>query len=432
MSKKISGRIQVAIIGAGFAGLSAAKRLAKHKDVDVLLLDRNNYHVFQPLLYQVAAAELEAGNIANPLRGLFRKYRNVSVLMAEVTGADLQKKVLFAEGRNIDYDYLVLATGCTINFFGTSGAEEYAFPLKSLETALRIRNHILQCLEQASLMQKNNEAEQSEALTHVIIVGGGPSGVEYAGALAELARTSLARDFPEFPRDRIKITLLEAAEHLLTGFPERLCDYTKSRLERMGVVVRFQAQVTEIREDAVLLADGTILPSATVVWAAGVCGSELAQNMHLETGRSNRVNALPTLQIPTHPDVLVAGDLSLPENMNVPMVAPNAMQQGRHAAENILRLIRNEPPLPFQYHDKGSLAVIGRNAAVAQIGRFALSGFFAWVLWLCVHLGYLVGFHNRLMVVFNWAWDYLFAERSVRLILPRNASRKKTKPIKNE
>lgn len=425
MNKKFPGRTRVVIVGAGFAGLSAAKRLARHKDLDILLLDRNNYHVFPPLLYQVAAAELETDDIAHPLRGLFRKFRNVSLLMTEVCGIDLERQVLSTETLDIEYDYLLVATGSVVNFFGTSGAEEYAFPLKSLEDAVRIRNHFLRCFERASLLKKDVASVVPEALTRIVIVGGGPNGVEFAGALAELMRTSMARDFPELPRDGVEITLLEAAEHLLTCFPERLQAYTKSRLERMGVVVRLQSQVKEIRADAVLLTDGTILPAATVVWAAGVCGGELAQDVQSSPGRGNRVQVLSTLQIPTHSNVFVAGDLSLPENMTVPMVAPNAMQQGRHVAENILRLIRNETPLPFRYRDKGSLAVIGRNAAVAHIGRFAFSGFTAWVLWLCIHLSYLVGFRNRLMVVINWAWDYFFAERSVRLILPPNPLKKR-------
>lgn len=424
MNLKTSGRIRVVIIGAGFAGLSAAKRLARRKDIDVILLDRNNYHTFLPLLYQVAAAELDPGDIANPLRGLFRKYRNVTVLMAEVLAADMEKQILYAEGLEIEYDYLIVATGSVVNFFDTPGAEEYAFPLKSLEKAIQIRSHFLQCFEQAVLMKKNNATGSPECLTNIVIVGGGPNGVEYAGALAELVRTSLTKDFPGPACDAIKITLLEATDRLLTGFPEQLRDYTKTRLERMGITVRFQSQVTEICEDRVLLADGTVIPASTIVWAAGVRGSELAQNMQLSTGRGDRVNVLQTLQIQESSNVFVAGDLSLPENMTVPMVAPNAIQQGRHAADNIIRLIRKETPQPFRYRDKGSLAVIGRNAAVAQIRRFAFSGFIAWFLWLCVHLGYLVGFHNRLKVIINWAWDYLFAERSVRLILPRNPFRK--------
>ncbi len=420
MRTQDKNKTRVVIVGAGFAGLSAAKRLARVKELEILLLDCNNYHTFQPLLYQVAAAELDSEEIANPLRGLFRRYPRVSLAMLEVTGADFEKRLLHTNGPDIEYDYLILATGSISNFFGIPGAEENTFPLKSLEEAVHLRNHILRCFEQAALLPET----APDGLTHLVVVGGGPAGVEYAGALAELIRTPLSRDFSEMPPGFARVTLVDAVDEILVGFPPRLRAYAHKRLERMGITVRTGAQVKEVRDDAVVLGDGTVLPSKTVVWTAGVRGSDLGPALNLPLGRGGRVAVSPTLQLPEHPEIYIAGDLSLPEGMNLPMVAPNAIQQGLCAAENILRHLRKKEPKPFAYHDKGSLATIGRNAAVARLGRFEFSGVIAWVLWLGVHLTYLVGFHNRIMVLIDWAWDYLFFERSVRLILPRKSALK--------
>ncbi len=420
MRTQDKNKTRVVIVGAGFAGLSAAKRLARIKELEILLLDCNNYHTFQPLLYQVAAAELDSEEIANPLRGLFRRYPRISLAMLEVLGADFEKRLLHTNGPDIEYDYLILSTGSVSNFFGIPGAEENTFPLKSLEEAVHLRNHILRCFEQAALSPET----APDGLTHLVVVGGGPAGVEYAGALAELIRTPLSRDFSEMPPGFARVTLVDAVDEILVGFPPRLRAYAHKRLERMGVTVRTGAQVKEVRDNAVVLGDGTILPSKTVIWTAGVRGSDLAPALNLPLGRGGRVAVSPTLQLPEHPEIYVAGDLSLPEGMNLPMVAPNAIQQGLCAAENILRHLRKEEPKPFAYHDKGSLATIGRNAAVARLGRFEFSGIIAWILWLGVHLTYLVGFHNRIMVLIDWAWDYLFFERSVRLILPRKSALK--------
>lgn len=419
MRPKTGDKPRVVIVGAGFAGLSAAQRLAARRDVETVMVDRNNYHTFLPLLYQVAAAELDAADVANPLRGLFRRRPNVSIIMGEVVGLDLEKRILHTNAQEIDYDYLVLALGSRSNFFGTPGAAEFAFTLKSLEDATKLRNHLLNRFEQAALLAGREESARQEMLTHITVVGGGPAGIEYAGALAELIRCTLHRDFPELPRGMARVTLLEASEHILPGFPPKLCDYTIKRLQRMGVTVRLKAQVTEVREESVLLADGSALSSATMVWTAGACGGRVVAEMGLPVGRGGRIAVLSTLQVAEHPEVFVVGDLSLPEGVNAPMVAPNAMQQGRSAADNILNLIRRQPLKPFVYRDKGSLAVIGRNAAVAHVGGFEFTGFMAWILWLVVHLSYLIGFHNRLMVMIGWAWDYFFAERSVRLIIPK-------------
>ncbi len=422
MRPRVSGKKRVVIVGAGFGGLSAAKRLAGFREIETLLVNRNNYHTFLPLLYQVAAAELDPEDIANPLRGLFRKSPNVSLALAEVLDVDMENRVLHTDGPDIDYDYLVLATGSETNFFGTPGAEENAFTLKSLEDAVRLRNHILQSFEQIALAPEKIEASKQSGLLHILLVGGGPSGVEYAGALSELIHTPLRRDFPELPPDIAQVSLLEGADEILAGFPDRLRKYVHNRLVRMGISVHVQARVMEVRKDAVLLGDGTVIPCSTVVWTAGARANELVKKTNIPAGRAGRAEVMSTLQVASHPEVFVIGDLGLPEGENAPMVAPNAMQQGRLAADNIRKHLRGETLAPFVYRDKGSLAVIGRSAAVAHIGRFTFSGFIAWILWLAVHLSYLIGFHSRVMVTINWGWDYFFAERSVRLILPRKSA----------
>ncbi len=397
-----AGRPRVVIVGGGFGGLWAARRLARSGRVDVVLVDRNNYHTFLPLLYQVAAAEIEPEQIAYPLRGVFRKQQRVSVALADVRGVDAARRVLHTDGPDLPYDHLILAPGSLTSFFGVPGAAENAYTLKSLEDAVRLRNHILACFERASLTE---DPDRRAALLTFTVVGGGPTGVEFAGALAELVRTPLARDFPELAgRTPPRIVLLEAADGLLTGFPEQLRTYARDRLALMGVEVRTKAGVAEVDPTSVRLGDGMRIATCTVAWTAGV-----------------RVPVLPTLQVDGHPEIHVVGDLSLPEGQNPPMIAPNATQQGRHAAANVLRLLKGGRAKPFRYRDKGAMATIGRQAAVVRLGRFAFSGLWAWVLWLFVHLAYLIGFRNRLFVLVNWAWDYLFFERSVRLILPRVA-----------
>lgn len=414
-----SGRPRVVIVGGGFGGLWAARRLARSGRVDVVLVDRNNYHTFLPLLYQVAAAEIEPEQIAYPLRGVFRRQDRVSVALAEVRGVDGARRVLHTDGPDIPYDHLILAPGSLTSFFGVPGAAENAYTLKSLEDAVRLRNHILACFERASLTE---DPARRAALLTFTVVGGGPTGVEFAGALAELVRTPLARDFPELAgKTPARIVLLEAADGLLTGFPEQLRTYARDRLALMGVEVRTKAGVAEVGPTDVRLGDGMRIATCTVAWTAGVRGHDVAAAMGLPVGRGGRVSVLPTLQVDGHPEIHVVGDLSLPEGQNPPMIAPNATQQGRHAASNVLRLLQGGKAKVFRYRDKGAMATIGRQAAVVRLGRFAFSGLWAWVLWLFVHLAYLIGFRNRLFVLVNWAWDYLFFERSVRLILPRVA-----------
>ncbi len=415
---------RVVIVGAGFAGLWAARRLARESNLDVTLIDRNNYHTFLPLLYQVAAAELEPEEIAYPLRGVFRaslcgrllgRKPVVSTVMAEVRGIDTDRRMVLADDLELPYDHLVLAPGSLTSFFGTPGAQANSFTLKSLEEAVRLRNHLLTAFERASTL-KGTVPDGSLTIT---VVGGGPTGVEYAGALAELIRTPLARDFPDLAPAKTRIVLVDASDEVLAGFPMNLRVYTRNKLIRMGVEVRTGVSVAEVTASAAKLSDGTLIPSRTVVWTAGVRGDDMAGAMNLPLGKTGRVTVMPTLQVAGHPEIHVAGDLSLPDGQNPPMVAPNATQQGRHAAENIVRMVRGEAARPFEYHDKGSMVTIGRKAAVVRIGERTFSGFPAWLLWLSVHLTYLIGFRNRMFVLINWAWDYLFAERAVRLILPK-------------
>lgn len=409
-------KARVVVVGAGFAGLWVVRRLASEKDVEVMLLDRHNYHTFLPLLYQVAAAELEPEQIAYPLRGICRRHSNVRLAVTEVRGIDTARKLVRADGLDIPYDYLVVAAGSRTAYFGVPGAEEHSFSLKTLEEAVCLRNQIISCFEQAAL---ESDPERRRAMLTFTVVGGGPTGVEYAGALAELVRAPLRKDFPELDMNEVRVVLLEAAPGVLGGFPERLRDYAKNRLGAMGVEVRLDASVAEVTAAGVLFASGEHLPTHTVVWTAGVRGEVVAEHMGLPLGRGGRVAVSPTLQVEGLLEVFVVGDMSLPEGQNPPMNAPNATQQGRLAAENILAMLQRRDPVPFRYRDKGAMATIGRQAAVVRMGNFAFSGFLAWLLWLFVHLAYLIGFRNRLIVLINWAWDYLFYERAVRLILPR-------------
>ncbi len=401
------------ILGGGFGGLRAARRL-DGEPLEVLLVDRNNYHAFLPLLYQVAASELHPQDIAYPLRSLFARSPNVRVAVGEVNGIDLEARAVLIGSRREPWDYLVVATGSTTNFFGVSGAERFAFPLKTMEQALALRNHALARFERA-LHLPPGEARRS-ALTFAI-VGGGATGVEFAGALAELVHGPLAQDFPELDFEEVRIVLVEATGALLPGLPARLSRYALERLRRMRVDVRLDSPVRAVQERGVVLADGTLLDSETVVWTAGVRGEPFANGAFQERG--GRWLVRETLQIPGQPEVFVVGDLARVEGPPHPQVAPVAIQQGECAAENVLRLVRGEEPRPFRYRDQGTMVAIGRNHAVARIRRRSVCGFPAWVLWCLVHIAKLVGVRNRLFVLASWAWSYVFFERVARLIVPR-------------
>jgi NADH dehydrogenase len=412
----IRNRPRVVIVGAGFGGLVAARTLARWAG-EVTLIDRNNYHTFLPLLYQVAAAELEATDIAYPVRSIARKLTNVRFIMAEVTGIRHAERVVETNGSEVPFDYLLLATGSVPHFFGVEGAEQYAFPLYELEQGVALRTQILRCFERAV---REPEVEKRQQMLTFAIVGGGPTGVEYAGALAELIQGPLQKDYPSLDFAEVRLVLLEALDGLLSFLPEKLGTYTQSRLERMGVEVRLEAMVSRITAQSVHLKDGTAIPTETVVWTAGVRADSRLQKWGLPLARGGRVAIEPTLQVKEHPQIYAIGDLSYLEEDGrpLPMVAPVAMQQGKVAVQNIVRQSEGQELETFRYRDQGTMVTIGRNTGVARIGRRGFSGFFAWAAWLVVHLFKLIGFRNRLAVLLNWSWDYFFFERVARLIVP--------------
>ncbi len=410
-------RPRVVIIGAGFSGLWAAKALA-HAPAEVLILDRNNYHTFLPLLYQVAAAELEVEVIAYPIRSILRNIPNASFVMAEVKGMDLSAKVVRGDNLEIPYDFLILATGSVSHFFGVNGAAEWAFPLKTLDHGITLRNHILFCFERA--MREPDRSRRQRILTFTI-VGGGATGIEFSGALAELIRGRFKEDYPRLNFREVHIVLLEAMEHMLPGLPKSLQNYTVAHLSEMGIDVRLKAMVSLVTKESVYLHDGSIIPTETVIWTAGVRGDPVTQtSWKLPVSRGGRVNVLPTLQVREYHDVYATGDLAYIEENPLPMTAPVAIQQGTASAQNILRQINGQRPLDFHYRDMGTMVTIGRNAAVAYINGRTFRGIIAWLLWLVVHLMKLIGYRNRLFVLINWIRDYFFYERSARLILRLN------------
>ena len=418
---------RVVIVGAGFAGVFAARALAG-ADCDVLLIDRNNFHTFFPLLYQVATAAVESEHIAAPMRGIIRdmgkRAANLDFCLAEVRGVDFAQRLVLAQGQEgeslaLPYDYLLLAPGSVTNTFGVNGADEHAFSLKSLEEAVRLRNHILRSFEFAAWTV---DAGKRQHRLCFVVVGGGPTGVELAGAMAELMAGALKRDFPRLALASPCVTLLEAGDGLLPGFPDALRAYARQKLEALGVDVRLLAQVERVSPAGAFLKDGSEFLAATVVWTAGVKGEPVAGRLGLALAPNGQVLARPTLQSEAYPEVFLAGDICRTEHAGrpLPMFAPPAIQEGRHAAQGILRLLRGQEPLVFRYVDKGMMATIGKKAAVVRLGRFSFQGLPAWLLWLAVHLAYLIGFRNRLFVLANWAADYFLSERCVRLISRRN------------
>ncbi|MFI5243439.1 MAG: NAD(P)/FAD-dependent oxidoreductase [Gemmatimonadales bacterium] len=410
---------RVVIIGGGFAGLTAARALRK-ADAEVTLLDRTNHHLFQPLLYQVATAVLSPSDISSPIRWLLRKQKNTTVLMAEVDGIDVDaRRVSADEGRvSVEYDYLVIAAGARHAYFGHDDWEPYAPGLKSLEDALTIRHRFLRAFEEA---EKAEDAETQAGWLHFVIVGGGPTGVELAGILPDIAHHSMLHDFRTFdPRDT-RITLLEGGPRLLTAFDEPLAARARRDLEGLGVTVRTNAIVTRVEPDAVYVGDERI-PTRTVLWAAGNQASPLARSLGAPLDRQGRVEVRPDLSVPGHPEIFVAGDLAAAfeaDGTPVPAVAPAANQMGKRAARNILRLMDDATTEKFVYRDKGNLATIGRYRAIAEIGKFELKGQFAWWFWLFVHLMYLATFRNRLSVLIEWAYSYMTYQRGSRILTER-------------
>lgn len=409
-------RPRVVIVGAGFGGLAAARMLAK-APVDVLLINRTNYHGFWPLLYQVATAGLEPESIAYPVRAILRRYRNASFLLAEVTGVDFARRLVHTNTGPVSYDYLILAAGSTTNFFGNERIARYTMGMKDLNEAQRLRNHVLLCCEHAAA---ESDPNRRAALLTFAVVGGGPTGVELAGAFTELIRHVIRHDYPMLDVQQARVVLIEATGHILTSFPESLQRAALQRLQRMGVEVRLNAPVADADPHGLNFRDGSRLDAETIVWAAGVRGAPLADALGVTLGRGARVVVTPELTLPDDQRVFVIGDMAYLEGYRpgvaYPMVAPVAIQMGEQAARNIVAQINDQPMQPFRYVDKGQMATIGRSAAVLDAFGIRLSGWPAWAGWLFVHLMALVGFRNRALVLLNWAYSYFTYDRGVRLI----------------
>ncbi|MFH1070411.1 MAG: NAD(P)/FAD-dependent oxidoreductase [Candidatus Glassbacteria bacterium] len=412
----MQARPRIVIAGAGFGGLWAAKAL-DGEPVEVVVVDRNNYHTFLPLLYQVAAAEIEPEAIAHAIRSTLNKSPNIHFLMAEITGVDLANRLLVCRDRDIFYDYLVLATGSATHFFGVPGAADHAFELKTLEQGIALRNQILARFEKAAV---EPDSLRRRAGLSFCIVGGGPTGVEFAGALSELVGGIVPRDYPVLADERVRVVLLEAAGTLLPGMPARLAGYAHRRLEKMGVEVLTGARVSRITPVLLECANGRAVETETVVWTAGVRGSGFPQHSGLPEAPGGRIPVDDYLQVFGYPQVYAIGDIAWREEGGAPllMMAPVATSQGEAAARNILRRIANRPQRAYHYRDLGNMVTIGRNKAVANLFGRSFCGGFAWLIWLVVHLFNLIGFRNRLLVLLGWAWDYFFFERTVKLILP--------------
>jgi NADH:quinone reductase (non-electrogenic) len=407
----------VVILGGGFGGLYAARHLRK-APVRVTLADRHNYHLFQPLLYQVATAALNPSDIAAPIRGVLSRQRNTNVLLGEATAIDPNRKVVTLRDGELSYDYLIVATGATHSYFNHPEWEANAPGLKSIDDALEIRRRVLVAFEAAE--RETDPALQSQWLTFVI-VGAGPTGVELAGALSEIARKSMIRDFRRIDPSQARVILLEGKDRVLPPYPPSLSEKARKQLEGLGVEVITSAVVTAVNDHEVRIGEKTI-PTRTVLWAAGVQASPLAKSLGVPLDRAGRVIVEQDLTIPGHGDVFVIGDLAAmkqADGTEVPGVAPAAIQEGVHTARNIERAIAGQPMKPFHYFDKGSLATIGRAAGVGDFGWLKVSGFIAWFAWLTVHIFFLIGFRNRFLVLTQWAWAYVTYERGARLITGR-------------
>ena len=404
----------VVILGGGFGGLYAAHVL-KNAPVDITLIVRHNYHLFQPLLYQVASAALNPSDIAAPIRGILAKQKNITVLLGDAVSIDTAARRIHLADGEVPYDYLVIATGATHSYFGHPEWEQFAPGLKTIEDALEMRRRILLAFETA---EREEDPEVQRAWLTFVVVGAGPTGVELAGALSEIARQSLVRDFRRIRPEQARVVLIEGRERVLPPYPPSLSKKAEIQLASLGVEVITGAAVTDLNDREVRLGE-RVIPARTILWGAGVQASPLAQSLAVPLDRAGRVFVEPDLTIPGHDEVFVIGDLAaarLPDGSFVPGVAPAAMQQGQHAARNIARAVSGKPRQPFRYRDKGSLATIGRAAAVADFGKVKMSGFPAWFAWLAIHIFFLIGFRNRFLVITQWAWAYLTYQRGARLI----------------
>ena len=420
------GSPRVVVVGGGFAGLAAVKTLSKIKPpVRTILLEQHNYHLFQPLLYQLATGVVQPADIAHPVRGILRRYRRASVRMATVSGVDFEgREVLTDEGGRFGYDYLILAAGATTNTFGIPGVEEHSFPLKTMPDALRLRAHLLRQFELAD----NNPAEIARGALTVVVVGGGPTGVEMAGALHELFKHVLVHDFPDLDVDQARVVLLEATDHLLAPFHPSSRKHALDILRRRGVEVRLGQAMERATPDEVVLKDGTVVPTRTLIWGAGVKANPLADVLGLEQTRGGRILVGEDLTVPGRPEVFVVGDLAGAGDGKgglLPQVAHPAIQQARHAGLQIEKTLQGTAREPFAYKDKGIMATIGRNAAVTELPNGAkFKGVLAWYMWLVLHLAYIIGFRSRVAVLVNWIWSYLTYDRHARIIVAVEPSRR--------
>src|SRR5436853_4621441 len=407
-------RAQVAIVGAGFGGLLAARTLDK-QPVKITLIDQNNFHTFQPLLYQVATAGLSPGEIAAPIRWIFRGYENVEVLMERVIDFDLARRAVKLEDSEVLYDYLIVATGSIHAYFGHDDWESYAPGLKTIEDALEIRRRVLLAFE---FWERQAATGQGDVPLNFIVVGGGPTGVELAGTLTEIARHVLANEFRSVDPKNTQAILLEGGPRVLPAYSADLSESARKQLAKLGVKVETSAMVTKVEAGAVYVGE-TRIPAAVTLWAAGVAASPLGRKLGVPVDRAGRVLVNPDLSIPGHPEVFVVGDLAALKDKNgkwLPGLAPVAMQEGKAVAQNIARDLRHQSRKDFHYFDKGTLATIGRAAGVAQLRKVHISGLLAWLAWLFVHIFFLIGFRNRIIVLVQWAWSYLTYERGARLI----------------
>jgi NADH:ubiquinone reductase (H+-translocating) len=409
----------VVIIGGGFAGLRAALAL-KRAPVRVTILDRENHHLFQPLLYQVATAALSPGNITVPIRSIFRRQPNVRVLLGEVTGADLEGRRVFLEnGDAVPYDYLVVAAGAKTTYFGNDAWAEHAHGLKSIRDGIRIRERILMMFEAA---EREADPERRKRLLTFVVIGGGPTGVEMAGATSELGRRVLAKDYRNVHAEDVRVVLIEMLDRVLAPFDERLSAKARAHLEALGVEVRTGTRVTEVAADGVHIG-GELLPASVVCWAPGVQPVSLARKLDLPLDDRGRIVVDACCAVPGRPEVFAVGDIASfkpdPDAPPLPQLAPVAMQQGRHVARAVRRDLASKEREPFRYRDKGIMATVGRSRAVVEAGALRMSGFFAWLVWLFVHILYLVNFHNRMMVLAEWFWAYVTFRPGARLITAR-------------
>ncbi len=412
--KKRELKKRVVIVGGGFAGIRAAKKL-KASLFEITLIDKNNHHLFQPLLYQVASAGLGASDIAEPIRSILSNRKHIEVLMDEVTGVDTTRKIVRGKKRNIPYDYLILAPGSKYNYFSHPEWEKQAPSLKTIEDALNIRKKVLIAFENAEMAKDNAERE---AYLNFVIVGGGPTGVELAGSLAELSRQALKKDFKNIDPKKARILLVEMGKKILPSFDSSLSQKALKALQRLGVEVKTESTLEEVTEKGVVIS-GKFFPSKTVLWAAGVVAAPIKDWIKCETDRVGRVKVLSDLSVPHYPEIFVLGDAAYVEQKGklLPGIAPVAIQQGKYIATLLKEKLEGKVTKHFHYFDKGQLATIGRSFAVAEIGKLRLSGFFAWLLWLAVHIFFLIDFQNRVLVFTQWAWSYFTFRRGARVIL---------------